>query len=75
MSPHAPVLKARDLIRVLNLLGFYKTRQSGSHAFFKHIDGRVTLVPIHAGKDISKGLFKKILNEIELTVEEFLKYL
>lgn len=75
MSPRLPILKTRDLIRVLNLIGFHKTRQSGSHAFFKHSDGRTTTVPIHAGRDIDKGLFKTILNEIEITPEEFLKYL
>lgn len=75
MSSRLPTLKARDIIRVLNLLGFYKSRQSGSHAFFNHPDGRTTTVPIHAGKDIDRGLFKAILNEIEITAEEFEKYL
>ena len=70
-----PTLKARDVIRVLNLLGFHKSRQSGSHAFFKHPDGRVTTVPIHGGKDVDRGLMKGILEEIGLTEEEFRKYL
>ena len=69
------MLKARDIIRVLNLLGFKKIRQRGSHIFFKHIDGRTTLVPSHAGEDISKGLIRQILKEIELTPEEFSEYL
>lgn len=75
MSPYLPILKARDIIRVLNLLGFRKTRQKGSHAFFKHADGRVTTVPIHFGKDIGRNLFSEILNDIEMSVEEFRKYL
>ena len=69
------MLKARDIIRVLNLLGFKKIRQKGSHIFFEHIDGRTTLVPSHAGEDISKGLIRQILKEIELTPEEFSGYL
>ena len=69
------MLKARDIIRVLNLLGFKKIRQKGSHIFFEHIDGRTTLVPSHAGEDISKGLIRQILKEIELTPEEFSEYL
>ncbi|MBI2062113.1 MAG: type II toxin-antitoxin system HicA family toxin [Candidatus Yanofskybacteria bacterium] len=75
MSQRLPILKARDVIRVLNLLGFRKTRQSGSHAFFKHNDGRVTTVPIHAGKDIDRGLLKTILDDTNITAEEFSKYL
>lgn len=75
MSSRLPILKPRGLIRALNLLGFYKTRQNGSHAFFKHADGRTTTVPIHAGKDIDRGLLKGILDEIGITKEEFEKYL
>ena len=75
MGTKLPMLKARDIIRVLNLLGFKKIRQRGSHIFFKHIDGRTTLVPKHAGEDISKGLIRQILKEIELTPEEFSEYL
>ena len=75
MGTKLPMLKARDIIRVLNLLGFKKIRQRGSHIFFKHIDGRTTLIPKHAGEDISKGLIRQILKEIELTPEEFSGYL
>jgi predicted RNA binding protein YcfA (HicA-like mRNA interferase family) len=75
MNSHLPILKARKIIRVLNSLGFSKSRQSGSHAFFKHPDGRTTTIPIHPGKDIGKGLFSEILSEIEMTYEEFKKCL
>jgi predicted RNA binding protein YcfA (HicA-like mRNA interferase family) len=34
--------KPKDLVRILERLGFICTRQSGSHAFFKHNDGRWT---------------------------------
>ena len=75
MDVKLPMLKARDIIRVFNLLGFKKIRQKGSHIFFEHVDGRTTLVPSHAGEDISRGLLRQILKEIELTPEEFSKYL
>ena len=75
MGIKLPMLKARDIIRVLNLLGFKKIRQKGSHIFFEHIDGPTTLVPSHAGEDISKGLIRQILKEIELTPEKFSEYL
>jgi predicted RNA binding protein YcfA (HicA-like mRNA interferase family) len=42
-----PMLKAREVIRVLRYLGFVQVRQVGSHAFFSHKDGRVTTVPVH----------------------------
>ena len=56
MKERLPVLKARDVIKVLRNFGFYKVRQKGAHVCFKNLDGRFTLVPIHGGEDISRGL-------------------
>lgn len=69
------MLKARDVMRVLRLLGFEKVRQSGSHIFFQHRDGRTTLIPKHGGEDIGRGLLRQILREIEMTPEDFSEHL
>ena len=74
MSKKLPMLKARDVMRVLRLFGFSPIRQSGSHIFFQHTDGRTTLVPRHGGEDIRRGLLRQILREIKLTPEEFSKH-
>jgi len=70
-----PVLKAKQLVKILRELGFEKRRQSGSHIFFSHPDGRTTVVPRHNGKDISRGLLSEILDDIGIKREEFLKLL
>ena len=75
MSPRAPILTARKIMRVLLSLGFAKIRQNGSHIFFKHPDGRSTVVPNHSNEDIGKGLLRQILREVELGPEELLKLL
>ena len=36
---------ARTIEKVLFLLGFVKHRQKGNHAFYKHEDGRCTVIP------------------------------
>ncbi len=69
------MLKARDVTRALRLLGFKILRQSGSHLFFQHPDGRTTLVLRHGGEDISRGLLRQILREIEVAPEEFEDYI
>ena len=74
-SRRLPMMRVRDLVRVLRRLGFSALRQSGSHIFFQHPDGRTTLVPKHAGEDIGRGLLRQILREIDLTPEEFSKHL
>ena len=74
-SGRMPMLKPRDLIRVLRQLGFTKTRQAGSHAFYVHPDGRATVVSIHGGEDIGRGLLRKMLRDIEILPDEFLNLL
>lgn len=75
MSPRLPTLKARDVERALQKLGFYRTDQKGSHVMWEHPDGRFTSVPHHGGEDIGRGLLRQILREIEISPEEFMKNL
>lgn len=70
-----PTIKPQKLIKILTKLGFHKIRQVGSHVFFKHPDGRTTVVPLHPGKDIGRGLLRAILNDIKITPKQFQKLL
>ena len=63
-------IKPRKFVKILEELGFVKRDAQGSHVFLNHHDGRTTVIPIHA-KEISKGLLRKILNDVQLTVEEY----
>ena len=65
------ILSASKMETVLFQLGFVKTRQKGSHAFYRHPDGRTTTIPHHPGRDLSRPLVREILREIELDLEEF----
>jgi predicted RNA binding protein YcfA (HicA-like mRNA interferase family) len=51
-------------------LGFEVVRIRGSHHFHRHVDGRTTVVPVHAGEDIGPGLLGKILRDTKLAWEE-----
>ena len=73
--PKLPVVKASKLYRALLKLGFYKHHQSGSHVQLKHPDGRRTTIPLHPAREIRKGTLKAIINDLEITVEEFIKLL
>ena len=61
---------ARDLARIVQRQGFRWKRQSGSHAGYEHEDGRRILIPMHSG-DLGKGLLRKIIKDLGLSVEEF----
>ncbi len=67
-----PILRPREVVAVLEHLGFRELRQRGSHKQFRHPDGRVTTVPMHGGRDIAPTLLRQIARDIGLTVQEFL---
>ena len=72
-----PALTPRELIRVLEKLGFVRTKRSKSgHLRYVNPDGRRTTVPFHSGRTIPKGLLAKIIKvDLEIKVDEFIKYL
>ena len=74
MSRLKPV-KPEILIDFLKEQGFVKVRQKGSHIFFRHKDGRTATVPYHKGELIGRGLLLKILRDIEIKREKFIKWL
>jgi len=67
-----PTLKPRDVVALLEGLGFAEVRQRGSHKQYRHADGRGTTVPFHPGRDISPTLLRKIAKDIRLTAEQLL---
>ena len=68
-----PILSSREICKFLEKEGFQAIRQKGSHCFYRHPDGRTTVVPIHNNKPIGRGLLLGILKEIKMEREEFLK--
>jgi predicted RNA binding protein YcfA (HicA-like mRNA interferase family) len=71
-----PLITAKELIKLLKEIGFDVIRQRGSHVFLSHPDGRTTLIPMHPGETISRGLLTKIIKEdVKIAKEDFLNLL
>lgn len=68
-------LPTKRVMQILERLGFKRIRQRGSHVFFRHPDGRTTIVPIHKGEEVGRGLLQEIIKDTKLTKDEFLKHL
>lgn len=68
--PKLVPIHPKKLIKLLEGMGFEHRDAEGSHVFFRHADGRTTVVPVH-NRDISKGLLRKILNDIQLPLDEY----
>ena len=65
-----PSVTGKEIISALVKAGFSVLRIKGSHHFLRHIDGRTTVVPVHAGETIGPGLLSKILRDCDLSREE-----
>jgi predicted RNA binding protein YcfA (HicA-like mRNA interferase family) len=58
------LMKAKELIKVLEAKGWYQIRQSGSHRIFTHDEIKKTLsIPDHGSKDLGKGLVNRIMKD------------
>ena len=68
-----PSFKARELVRILEKLGYIQKRQTGSHLIMYHAkQKKIIPVPMHAN-ELKKGLVRGIIKQAESSEEEFLK--
>jgi predicted RNA binding protein YcfA (HicA-like mRNA interferase family) len=70
-----PSLTGKQLVAALCRLGFEVVRVKGSHHYLAHPDGRATVVPVHAGEDIGRGLLAKILRATKTDPEQLRRHL
>jgi len=74
--PKLPIVSAKQLLKVCHKLGYQIIRQKGSHIRLKHFhnpERQPLTVPDH--RVIGKGLLRKILRDMKITVEDFSKLL
>ena len=53
------LLKTDDIDSIISFVterGFTKVRQSGSHAIYKHNNGKIVVIPIHNTIDVHLGM-------------------
>lgn len=62
-------IKAQQLIKFLEKIGFQKGKGKGSHIRLIHPDGQWTQVAVHP-KPIPQGTLRKIIKQAELTKEQ-----
>jgi len=65
------IIDAQTMEKLLFRLGYQRVRQKGSHVFYRHPDGRTTTVPHHKGRVLARPLIREILQDIEISVDEY----
>ena len=72
MGSKYPVLKPKEIISVLERLGFRFISQKGSHMKYANGD-QVVIIPNHS--EIAKGTLRSILLMANIPLDEFMKLL
>ena len=67
--PKLPGISGKECIRALEKLGFYQTRQKGSHVVMRR-EFSGCVVPLH--KEIKVGTLSGILKQASVDPEEFI---
>lgn len=70
MTPRLPALTGKRVVALLEHHGFAVVRHSGSHVVLRHPDGRRATVPVHAGRDLGRGLLRQIMRDAKLTLDD-----
>ena len=68
---HQFLARAKEFRRAALKLGFKLDRTKGSHEFWAHEDGRVATIPVHGSREIGGSLFRRIVDQLGITIEEF----
>ena len=72
MSERLPAVRPREVVRALERAGWQAHRQRGSHLSMKKEGSRhVVTVPMHQ-RDVPKGTLRGIIEDADLTVDEFI---
>ena len=75
MSPSLPILSAKEIIKALKRGGYIVARQRGSHVRLINPARKQWPVTVPNHKIIGRGLIRKIINDTDLSVEQFLELL
>lgn len=70
MTVKLPRLTAREIITVIEKVGFVLIRQSGSHKIYKNKKSRRITVPFHSNKTLHPKILKSIIKDAEISVKE-----
>ena len=77
MGKKFPAVNYRQITKAAKKLGFYFCRQAkGSHEIWRRdFDRRQTTIPHHSSETFKRKTLKSILEDMEITPDEFQKIL
>jgi predicted RNA binding protein YcfA (HicA-like mRNA interferase family) len=72
MTSFFPDINSKQIIKIIEKLGFALIRQSGtSHAVYRRAsDGRRTTIPVHGKKSLKRRTIKAICKDVGISIEQ-----
>jgi predicted RNA binding protein YcfA (HicA-like mRNA interferase family) len=77
MSPRAPRLTGKQIERAMLKAGWHLHHAKGAHFYYRHYQhpGKQITIPIHAGEIVPQRTLRSILEQADLTMDDFIKLL
>ncbi len=72
MTSIFPDVNSKQIVKIIEKLGFEFIRQSGSsHSIYRRsLDGRRTTIPIHGRKSLKRRTIKSICKDVGINIEQ-----
>jgi predicted RNA binding protein YcfA (HicA-like mRNA interferase family) len=70
--PEINPISGKVLLKKLEKHGYGLVKTRGSHHFLLHSTTKVTTtIPVHNNTDLDRGLIRKIIRDLKISVEEY----
>ena len=74
--PELPIIKTKDMLKFLQKYGCVLLSVNGSHhKLYNPANNRPTILAVHAGTDLKKAMFSKVLKDLGIDTDDFLKFI
>lgn len=67
-----PIISGKEFVKHVKKLGYQLEKQEGSHMILRLTKEPFTKLSVPNHKELSKGLLRSLINDIGITVEEFI---
>ena len=69
--PKLPVVKPKEVIKVIKKAGFIYKRSNGSHQLFYHLEKGLRVTIASHNKDLKPKTLLSILKQAQLSIDQF----
>lgn len=73
--PPVPRASGREIVRALRREGWTLARVEGSHHLMRGPTGRIVSIPVHGAKTLPVGTIKGVIDDLGVSIEEFVRLL